>query len=204
MTLSSATTNILSSFPVPSSCVRGKRETMTDADYRTSWNPRPPQYSLITIDGKEVLLSRDELGVLQGLVPGLLITIEGKEVLLSPPDVAWFLETAQKVVSLGQLELDWDGYGAPLIGQVPILLAIRILAAITQDDTPEPYVFPTSNGGVQFEWHTKKANLEVEITGDSKLLVLFDDADGKESDWEMSPDSHSDLGTIIDCVGRLT
>ena len=133
----------------------------------------------------------------------LIENIGGKEIPIQIPDVAWSGSAVEKILGFLRLLPNWDGYGAPSLKIDCILMAIDVITFITQENTPEPTIFPTSDEGVQIEWHTDKAELEVEVTHDLKLLVLFDDPHGNKYDWEMSLYSSPDLQRIINCVRQL-
>jgi hypothetical protein len=61
------------------------------------------------------------------------------------------------IEALANLPVDWDTYGAGPIGPLPIDAAKRFLHAITSP----PSVVPSSNGGVQLEWHVHGWDIEV-------------------------------------------
>lgn len=119
-----------------------------------------------------------------------------------PHSVSWFNIALQKLIDLEDLKDNWDSEDAPPINIDCIFSAIILLAQITQDNTPEPYIFPTIQGGIQFEWHTKKVDLEIEIVDPSTVLVLFDDEEEKEHDWEQGL-TQRDLPKLIDCIIKL-
>ncbi len=119
-----------------------------------------------------------------------------------PHSAPWFEIALQKLIDLEDLKDNWDSEGAPPIDIDCIFSAILLLAQITQDNTPEPYVFPTIQGGIQFEWHTKKVDLEIEIVDPLTVVVLFDDEEEKEHDWEQKL-TQNDLPKLIDCIIQL-
>jgi len=56
------------------------------------------------------------------------------------------------------LEQDWDSYGA-LPPSRPVLQHAWALASmLVEQGMPIPQVFPTRNGGIQFEWHAPHAS----------------------------------------------
>ncbi len=115
--------------------------------------------------------------------------------------VDWYNKMIKSVIDFRALSPNWDGYGALEICVGVIADAIRLLSEIIRDDTPEPYIFPTPQGGVQFEWHTEKIDLEIEIVPDSKVIVLYTDPDGTDEEWEQS--ISADISKLIKCVKYL-
>ncbi|MFH1514399.1 MAG: hypothetical protein ABIG42_02960 [bacterium] len=120
--------------------------------------------------------------------------------IINPPAHKWLKEIIETLICLDELEPNWDHDGASHIESEIIVAAIELLLFVIQENTPEPYVFPTLNGGVQFEWHTKKADLEIELISRTRILVLFED-DIDEKDWEQS--IFEDLTKIKSCLQNL-
>ena len=52
-------------------------------------------------------------------------------------------------------------------------------------DTEAPWVVPTTDGGIQLEWHRKDEDLEVEIGGGEGASIYFHNA-RTEEEWEIS------------------
>lgn len=77
------------------------------------------------------------------------------------------------VDDLLKLPRNWDGYGADPIHPRCKAMVLDVLDRVVQEDTPPPSVVPTRPGGVQLEWHTNGIDLEIEISPDGKLSLLF-------------------------------
>ena len=71
---------------------------------------------------------------------------------------------------LADLKADWDSYDGLPISPTAIRRAEHLLTHLVSEGTPLPQVFPTSRGGVQFEW--KNSSWEVEIAPDGSIEVL--------------------------------
>ncbi len=79
-----------------------------------------------------------------------------------------------RIRSLASLESNWDSYGAAPLQRGAVLHAIRLVAAILQnEDVPLPAIVPTSHGGLQLEWHRGRATLEMEVLPDRTVEVFF-------------------------------
>ncbi len=118
-----------------------------------------------------------------------------------PHSAPWFDIALQKLIDLEDLEDNWDSEGATPIDIDCIRTAIKLLAQITQNNTPEPYIFPTLQGGVQIEWSTKKVELEIEVINISTILVLFDKPNGEELEWEET--IYENMPRLVNCIKQL-
>ena len=81
----------------------------------------------------------------------------------------WRSEAIQKVIRLGGLPQNWDGYGsrAPALGVRQT--AIDLVLSVPSEVTSPPAIVPVSGGGYHFEWTT--GNKEVEISIDPECHV---------------------------------
>lgn len=121
------------------------------------------------------------------------------------PESPWFSNVINKISKFRMLQENWDEYGAKTISTKAIFDAVRLLSEISQASTPEPYIFPTATGGIQIEWHTEKADLEVEVTDDASIIVIYEGPGKKEKDgddWEQKIYSE-DLSRLISCIEHL-
>lgn len=92
---------------------------------------------------------------------------------VEPP--VWLPDLLVDISKLGELEENWDSYGARRIDRRCIEAAVSVLRAILDVATPRPSVVPTSSGGIQFEWHRGGIDLEIEIESPSRMNVFFED-----------------------------
>ena len=70
---------------------------------------------------------------------------------------------------------NWDSYGARRINEWSIQAAFGLLLQVMRIDTPDPSIVPTAEGHVQFEWHTRDIDLEVEVTSLALIHVVYED-----------------------------
>jgi hypothetical protein len=71
-------------------------------------------------------------------------------------------EAADRVLDeLRKLKPDWDSYKSSAIKEAAIHTAEVLLTA-------EPTVVPCSDGGLQFEWHTRGIDFEFRIAPDGR------------------------------------
>lgn len=111
------------------------------------------------------------------------INIGGIEIVLEKKPPNWISQIAEVLSSYRWLPNNWDSYGARGTNFRCIVVAIQILARIVDEKTPKPSVVPTTQGGVQFEWHTKGIDLEIEICPTMRIFAAFEDNQQKE-EWE--------------------
>lgn len=117
-------------------------------------------------------------------------------------DPVWFYEVLGSIKRLAKLPTDWDSYGANTIQSDAAARGLLLLYSIMEDDSPTPSVVPTSSGGVQFEWHCRGVDLEVEIDPNEKPVAWYHElASGEE--WESLPDTNlrTELGRFVANLG---
>ena len=70
----------------------------------------------------------------------------------------------------------WDSYGAPSPDVRKLNAAWGLLRCLCEDtDLPRPYVNPTRNGGVQFEWEAGQRYFELEVVAERAATYLYCD-----------------------------
>jgi hypothetical protein len=75
---------------------------------------------------------------------------------------AWLSGAISRFVELQALNNDWDGYGSPAPRHEVISAAFERFGAMIPINAPAPAIFPTTSGGVQFEWSMGETHIEVE------------------------------------------
>lgn len=104
-----------------------------------------------------------------------------------PPE--WLKETEEILRSFATLSEGWDSYGAKVIELQAVDSAIELLRRIVQPETPKPAVVPTNRGGIQIEWHTRGIDLEIEITAQGELRLLYvNPEENAEDEFEIGVD----------------
>ena len=97
-------------------------------------------------------------------------------------------------------ELNWDSYGGlPLTFQAGYA-GLDLLARILPSDAPAPAVVPTTDGGLQFEWHTPSGDLEIEVSGNGLMSADFEGVGGEA--WQLD---HSQIfdGRLQNAVSQV-
>jgi len=113
--------------------------------------------------------------------------IEVMEVGTEPSE--WFGRIAAKLWGFMEYSDNWDSYGAKRPDKKAIDRALNIMLDLSEYDVPEPSVGPTSQGGIQIEWHTKGFDLELEILASLQLGASFkDQMTGEEWDQDICND----------------
>jgi hypothetical protein len=71
------------------------------------------------------------------------------------------------------------------------------------DDTPEPTVVPTREGGLQLEWRRSGVEFEIAVPPEGPITYLLVDDQHPDDDqeWEGAPQLHAK--TIADAIKRL-
>lgn len=91
-------------------------------------------------------------------------------------------EPLARISALMALGSDWDSYGGQPIRPSAALHAVQLLAAVLSNDVPSPSIVPTSDGGLQLEWHQEEADLEMAVTPDRSVEVFLQMPN--EQTWE--------------------
>ncbi len=91
-------------------------------------------------------------------------------------------DLVERIGNLSQLPLDWDSYGAARIQPPAVWQAVRLLSEIMANDVPPPSIVPTSDGGLQLEWHQEEADLEMDVRPDLRVDIFLKMP--KDQTWE--------------------
>lgn len=105
----------------------------------------------------------------------------------------WALQAATELTELLNLPPGWNSYAAKPIERRTVQAAWDVLSRFMLATTPPPAIVPTNRGGVQFEWHTDRADLEISVYSPFQSEVFFEDL-GSQERWE---------GTLPHVAARL-
>ena len=101
----------------------------------------------------------------------------------------WASRAISKLNELSELQDNWDSYGARPIESSSMLMALNLLKVIHNVRVPEPTIVPLATGGIQFEWHTARKDLEIALSPNGQASIYFEQtgtpptySDGKISD----------------------
>lgn len=128
----------------------------------------------------------------------------------SQPLVAKFNSSAdatdfQKVLSKLELLLDlppnWDTYRSKQIARTSFETTLALLFNIANSAARPPSVVPMSDGGLQLEWHTSKADLELTVSPTGDVEVFLDMQDGETWEGRLA-DSRDRLERFLGYVSR--
>jgi hypothetical protein len=99
------------------------------------------------------------------------------------------------------MPMGWDSYtGSPLRWDTG-LFALKILNDIMRPKTPMPQVVPSSEGGVQLEWHVKDIDLELHVTAPYECELWFQD---HRTGQQISADLSNDLAQLTEPILALS
>lgn len=121
---------------------------------------------------------------------------------LSPPSVVhrskWARTTIDRLMALAPLRDNWDQRGSAAVRADALSFAWQMLSQTMPEDGASPVIVPLGSGGIQLEWSSDRAELEVEIMRPyqiSALLTLFEN-DG-EVDIELPTDTWDQLTEVL-------
>jgi len=114
-----------------------------------------------------------------------------------------YLKAINKIIQFSNLKYNWDSYGSQPINRNCILTAARLILEIIswrdkfKLEVPVPFLVPTHEGGLQFEWKIENRYLEIEIiTG--KPIEYF--ATDREYELEGIIETEDDLRELIQWI----
>ncbi len=114
----------------------------------------------------------------------------------------------RKLDELQNLPQDWDSYGADPISQNAIATAKSIIISVMKsfsnaigDVVQLTDVIPIADGGVQLEWVGPHAELEIEISPNSNISLLYISGSGDRRNYEESEDNS--INAVYTMIARL-
>ncbi len=113
----------------------------------------------------------------------------------------WLEPVVQRMAALVALPEGWDSYGAPALDAKLLFAALDLLARTMSADTPAPAVIPTSQGGVQLEWHRSGIDLEVEVLSPNRFDVSYRDRI-EATEWDR--EFRGSVRPLQEALSRLT
>lgn len=117
---------------------------------------------------------------------GLRITSDSTIEATNPP---WLRTIEKKVNILLNLSENWDGYGAQRIIHECVIAAFSlVLPPNATHETPEPQFVPTSQGGIQVEWHLGGIDLELVFDPSASAHYYYAELNGIEIEGEVGDD----------------
>jgi hypothetical protein len=124
----------------------------------------------------------------------LRVEWEGEE----PP---WVEPTLNALGELLALPANWDSYGAYRVDPESVASAGRALCLVMGSDTIPPTIVPTSEGGIQLEWHARGVDLEIDISPTGRRYISCVDRQ-RETEWEGDFNIH--LDRLLSIMSRLS
>jgi hypothetical protein len=136
------------------------------------------------------------------LVPSSVKPVTVTHSQLSSPSVVhrskWARATIDRLVALAPLRDNWDQRGSAAVRADVLSFAWQLLAQIMPEDGAPPVTIPLGNGGIQLEWSSKTAELEIEIARPFEIsAVLVEFKNGAEVEAEVPMDTWDRLTEIV-------
>ena len=105
----------------------------------------------------------------------------------------WQVAALRKICGFFELEDGWDSYQAKPVKLETGMFALQILNDLMKPGMPEPSIVPSSVGGIQMEWHTKKHDLEIHIAAPYDCEIWFSDNESGDTYEAPVVDDFSEL-----------
>jgi len=106
----------------------------------------------------------------------------------------WFVPMCNRIKELMKLEPGWDGHDGKPVDSDVANFAAKFLRETLEPDGPVPQVVPLSYGGLQFEWHEKGIDLEIEVEAPNRIFVSFEDS---KTDEELEGEFSTDYTEVM-------
>ena len=104
-------------------------------------------------------------------------------------DAVWVDTFIDRCSRLLQLPDNWDSYGGEPVSSAVVLRALLLLTEVMTEDSPLPAVIPSSDGGVQLEWHRGGVEVEVYVPPSGKGYLYWQESETAEPlEREFSPE----------------
>jgi hypothetical protein len=101
-------------------------------------------------------------------------------------------------MALAPLRDNWDQRGSAAVRADVLSFAWQLLAQIMPADGMPPVVVPLGNGGIQLEWSSPTAELEIEITRPYQTsALLFEFLAGGDVETEVPTDTCDQLTEAV-------
>lgn len=99
------------------------------------------------------------------------------------------LAAVRQLARLLSMPSDWDSYGAKPIDRQIAIAALNLVGIVVVNGAPLPALIPTSDGGIQLEWHRCGVDLEIRVISGMSLGVFLEDlATGEIREEEIGAD----------------
>jgi len=99
----------------------------------------------------------------------------------------------------------WDSYSAPRVANKAVNLALHLLEVAAPRDAPTPTVVPTTEGGIQLEWHCAGIDLELEVSPVEPPQFSFRDRnENRAADHEIGADLSQLVGALAILARRTS
>ena len=85
----------------------------------------------------------------------------------------------KKLESLKKIKDNWDHDGARKTSPQAIAIGKWLINLLEPEGWEPTEIVPTTDGGVQLEWHYRHMHLEVELDAEGKPSVLFEYGDNQ-------------------------
>jgi hypothetical protein len=114
----------------------------------------------------------------------------------------WLLPVLRRINKLLALPADWDGYGARPVRRDVAMFALAVLQRTMDAASPPAQIVPSSDGGLQLEWHMAGMDIELEIQ--SPYVAELWVRDRRDGAMDLEQDVKDDLGPLQHALRVLT
>jgi hypothetical protein len=118
------------------------------------------------------------------------------------PEPSWLYSMLDRFQHLSRLSDNWDSYGGRPPSDLAVFTALSLVARLLSDTSAPPAIVPTSEGGVQLEWHRDGDELEIRVTSTGEISAFRFNEDAGEL-AQLEKVNLSDLPALAQLAGQL-
>ncbi len=135
------------------------------------------------------------------------LTLSKGEVMIEGPrqEPRWLYPSLNALQRVSRLPDDWDSYGGRPIADLAVMGALKALFQVLAHQSrelPAPAVVPTSEGGVQLEWHRGEGDIEIRVSPSGKYSVFLRDPRTQEG-IDIEPVGRADFHRVGETIATL-
>ena len=114
---------------------------------------------------------------------------------------SWFDTVARGMVDLLTLPSNWNASGGGPVSLDVVNATFALIPRILETDSPAPWVVPLSDGGIQLEWHSHGAELEIVVEHCGSITgYWYYKSEGEEDEFAVG----NDFSQIRSYIARIS
>lgn len=134
------------------------------------------------------------------IVAKLTLPSSEVELVVPQPEPSWLYPILSRLQHLSRLGENWDSYSGHPPTDTSVFTTLAVVVRLLRDQGDVPAIVPTSEGGIQVEWHRDSGELEIRVGPDGELSAFRFDEQGRRA-YDLEHVRLSDLSNLLELVG---